>query len=209
MYDENDGWFDHVPPPTAPHGTEGEYLIASPNLPGQLQPDTLGIAGPLGLGVRVPCLVISPFSRGGHIATETFDHTSQLQLISARFGVEIPNVSKWRRKTVGDLPSALFTGKRETSFPRLPRTSVLLPATGTCEAAAQLTQSATLAAGASVPTKQRMPNQAGGTDPAGKYFKTTREERAIDDAHRTEIVPEGPPSVTTKSAYNSLATVSS
>ena len=23
MYDENDGWFDHVPPPTAPAGTAG------------------------------------------------------------------------------------------------------------------------------------------------------------------------------------------
>ena len=71
MYDENDGWFDHVPPPTAPPGTPGEYLTASP--PSTLEPDhsneDLGINGPLGLGVRVPCLVISPFSRGGHVAT--------------------------------------------------------------------------------------------------------------------------------------------
>src|SRR5579863_10590505 len=77
MYDENDGWFDHVPPPTAPAGTPGEYLTASPS--STLEPDAstndLGITGPLGLGVRVPCLVISPFSRGGHIASETFDHT--------------------------------------------------------------------------------------------------------------------------------------
>jgi len=57
MYDENDGWFDQVPPPTAPVGTPGEYLTASPS--STLEPDAatddLGVTGPLGLGVRVPC----------------------------------------------------------------------------------------------------------------------------------------------------------
>ncbi len=99
MYDENDGWFDHVPPPTAPAGTPGEYLTASPPFVGDPEPGTLNIAGPLGLGVRVPMLVISPFSRGGHIASEVSDHTSQLKLVSERFGVEVPNVSAWRRGT--------------------------------------------------------------------------------------------------------------
>jgi phospholipase C len=73
MYDENDGWFDHVPPPTAPPGTAGEYLTATPSSvlePGYSSQD-LGIAGPIGLGVRVPCLFISPFSRGGHIAAKS------------------------------------------------------------------------------------------------------------------------------------------
>jgi hypothetical protein len=73
MYDENDGWFDHVAPPTAPAGTPGEYLTAAPSKVRDPKSDTLGIEGPLGLGVRVPCLAISPFSRGGHIASETFD----------------------------------------------------------------------------------------------------------------------------------------
>ena len=35
-------------------------------------------------------LVISPFSRGGHIVSEVFDHTSQLKLVAERFGVEVP-----------------------------------------------------------------------------------------------------------------------
>jgi phospholipase C len=82
MYDENDGWFDHVPPPTAPKGTPGEWLTAK-----TISSETLGIRGPMGLGVRVPLLVISPFARGGHIAKETFDHTSQLKFIAERFGV--------------------------------------------------------------------------------------------------------------------------
>ncbi len=48
-------------------------------------------------------LVISPFSRGGHIASETFDHTSQLRFVEERFGVKAPNLSAWRRSAVGDL----------------------------------------------------------------------------------------------------------
>ena len=64
MYDENDGWFDHVSPPTAPKGTPGEWLTAK-----TISPETNGIRGPLGLGVRVPMLVVSPFSRGGHVVS--------------------------------------------------------------------------------------------------------------------------------------------
>jgi phospholipase C len=59
-YDENDGRFDHVPPPTAPEGTPGEWATVSPVPSG-----ASGIAGPVGLGFRVPALVISPLSRGG------------------------------------------------------------------------------------------------------------------------------------------------
>jgi phospholipase C len=117
MYDENDGWFDHVPPPTAPAGTPGEYLTASPSStlePGYRSQD-LSIAGPLGLGMRVPALMISPFSRGGNVVSEVFDHTSQLKLVAERFGVEVPNVSAWRKATVGDLTSAVMSGTYNTS----------------------------------------------------------------------------------------------
>src|SRR5437660_2584176 len=72
-YDENGGFFDHVPPPTAPAGTPGEYLTASP-----LPSEASGVAGPIGLGFRVPMLVVSPFSRGGLVCHDTFDHTSML-----------------------------------------------------------------------------------------------------------------------------------
>ncbi len=141
MYDENDGWFDHVAPPTAPKGTPGEYLGTKTFPVGESKPDTLGIAGPLGLGVRVPLLVVSPFSRGGHVATEVFDHTSQLKLISERFGVEVPNVSAWRRKTVGDLTSTLFTSKHDASVPKLPKTSIVFAASGPASFTGQWTES--------------------------------------------------------------------
>jgi phospholipase C len=101
-YDENGGFFDHVAPPVAPPGTPGEYVTVP--LAGVREAD--GIAGPIGLGFRVPCLVISPYTRGGLVASEVFDHTSQLRLIETRFGVEVPNLSGWRRSTVGDMTSA-------------------------------------------------------------------------------------------------------
>ena len=120
-YDENGGFFDHVPPPTAPPGTAGEYLNVSPSA-------AEGIAGPIGLGFRVPMLVISPYTRGGYVCSDTFDHTSILRFIESRFGVEVPNLSAWRRQATGDLTSAFsFGAPPDVSVPRLPRTSVLDP----------------------------------------------------------------------------------
>ncbi|MHB1518000.1 MAG: phospholipase C [Acidimicrobiales bacterium] len=118
MYDENDGFFDHVPPPVAPPGTPGEYVTTTP-----LPSDAQGLAGPLGLGFRVPMIVASPFSRGGFVSSETFDHTSQLRFLEERFGVTAPNISEWRRKTVGDLTSTLRLGSPDPSTPVLPTTS--------------------------------------------------------------------------------------
>ncbi len=202
MYDENDGWFDHVAPPTAPKGTPGEYLTTSKFPTGEPHPETLNINGPLGLGVRVPLLVVSPFSRGGHIATEVFDHTSQLQLIAKRFGVEVPNVSAWRRKSVGDLTSTLFRSKHDASVPKLPKTSIVFASSGPASYAGQFTESGGF--GPSMPTKQRMPNQRGGTDPASKFFKLSKDENAVPDSARTPIDTSGPPNETTKSRGNRL-----
>jgi phospholipase C len=204
MYDENDGWFDHVPPPTAPPGTAGEYLTAAAS--STLEPDhtseDLGISGPLGLGVRVPCLAISPFSRGGHIATQTFDHTSQLQLVAERFGVQVPNVSTWRRQTVGDLTSALFAGTYATSVPALPVPVLAAQQlTGACSVEDQDTE--TGGADPSVPTVQTMPNQEGGTTPASTYLATA--DIKSDPNERTTLGPAHPRPSTTKSSYNRLA----
>ncbi|MFL6061863.1 MAG: phospholipase C [Marmoricola sp.] len=102
-YDENGGFFDHVPPPTAPPGTPGEYVTKAPL---SSVKSSAGIAGPIGLGFRVPGMVISPYSRGGLVAGDTFDHTSQLRLVETRYGVEVPNLSAWRRATVGDMTTA-------------------------------------------------------------------------------------------------------
>ncbi|BEP12147.1 phospholipase C [Acidothermaceae bacterium B102] len=157
MYDENDGWFDHVPPPTAPAGTAGEWLTAP-----TISSETLGFRGPLGLGVRVPAIAMSPFSRGGHVASQVFDHTSQLKLLHERFGVAVPNVSAWRQKTVGDLTSMLFLSAKDMSMPALP--TVPLPPqtlTGACNEITEDTE--TGGSSPTIPTKQRMPTQKGTT----------------------------------------------
>ncbi|NUS44098.1 MAG: phospholipase C [Mycobacteriaceae bacterium] len=115
-YDEHGGFFDHVTPPTAPPGTPGEFLGVDLHR----VPEAKGVRGPIGLGYRVPCLVISPYSRGGLVASQTFDHTSQLRLLETRFGVDVPNLTKWRRGVTGDLTSAFdFAAKPNPARPRV------------------------------------------------------------------------------------------
>jgi phospholipase C len=107
-YDENGGFFDHVTPPTAPPGTPGEFVPES--IVNNVTASG-GISGPIGLGFRVPCLVISPYSRGGRVDSTVYDHTSQLRLIETRFGAEVPNLTAWRRATTGDMTNAFnFNG---------------------------------------------------------------------------------------------------
>jgi phospholipase C len=116
-YDENGGFFDHVTPPTPPPGTPGEY-ISVPDI--NTVAGSGGIRGPIGLGFRVPCFVISPYSRGGLMAHGTFDHTSQLRLIETRFGVPVPNLTPWRRGVTGDMTSAFnFAATPDLSRPNL------------------------------------------------------------------------------------------
>jgi phospholipase C len=117
-YDENGGYFDHVPPPVAPAGTAGEYLTANP-----LPADASGTAGPIGLGFRVPTLVVSPFARGGFVCSDAFDHTSTLRFLETRFGAEVPNLSSWRRSVTGDLTSAFNFAQVNASVPSLPQPS--------------------------------------------------------------------------------------
>ena len=111
----------------APRGTHGEYVTVS-----QLPSAAQGIRGPIGLGFRVPTLVVSPFSRGGFVCSERFDHTSILQFLEARFGVEVPNLTHWRRSVTGDMTSAFNFVKPNRSVPHLPQTS----STASCGGAA-------------------------------------------------------------------------
>jgi phospholipase C len=72
-------------------------------------------------------LIVSPFSRGGFVASDTFDHTSMLKLLATRFrrqGVTVPNLSAWRDAAVGDLTSAFEFARVDPSVPR--RVSSLL-----------------------------------------------------------------------------------
>lgn len=104
-YDENDGLFDHVPPPTPPEGTTDEFVAGLP----------------IGGGIRVPCVIVSPWTQGGMVASEPFDHTSVLRFLEQVTGVREPNITDWRRQTFGDLTSALGR-PGGPPFPPLPPT---------------------------------------------------------------------------------------
>ncbi len=115
-YDENDGLFDHMPP----------YL---PALGPALGASTVSAEGenyrgePVGLGPRVPMLIVSPWSKGGFVNSQVFDHTSVIRFLEQRFGVHEPNISPWRRAVCGDLTSAFDFSAPNAQTARLPDTS--------------------------------------------------------------------------------------
>ncbi|WP_328968021.1 phosphocholine-specific phospholipase C [Streptomyces sp. NBC_00239] len=125
-YDENDGFFDHVVPPFVPSGTaQGLSTVATTldYFPGK----TGYVAGPYGLGQRVPMLVVSPWSKGGYTCSETFDHTSIIRFMEQRFGVQEPHITPWRRAVCGDLTSAFDFSRTDTAPAALPPTAGYYP----------------------------------------------------------------------------------
>lgn len=137
-YDENDGFFDHVPPPVPaaddPAGDAERWK-----------------GRPTGLGVRVPLLVVSPWSVGGFVCSETFDHTSVIRFLEKLTGVREPNITPWRRAVTGDLTSA-FDFKRTRRQPPVEQPGPVPPFTGRWRP--------------QPPAVQSMPVQEPGTRPA-------------------------------------------
>lgn len=125
-FDENDGFFDHVPPPAAParDPADPSRLIGASNIPTEgeyHEPEGPYQHRPYGPGPRVPLYVISPWSRGGYVNSQVFDHTSVLRFLEARFGVKEPNISPWRRAICGDLTSCFdFRTPNDAPVPALP-----------------------------------------------------------------------------------------
>jgi phospholipase C len=108
-YDENDGFFDHVPPLVPP--TAGAPGKSTADLAGETYKDT-----PVGLGPRVPLIVVSPWTKGGFVNSQTFDHTSVLRLLETRFGVAEPHITPWRRAVTGDLTSVFDFAAPDRAF---------------------------------------------------------------------------------------------
>jgi phospholipase C len=125
-YDENDGYFDHIPPFVPPHPTQPNSGLVSKGIDTSVEyvtleqelarkPESEARESPIGLGYRVPMIIASPWSRGGYVCSQVFDHTSPLQflekLLSHKTGREIKetNISQWRRTVCGDLTSAFRT----------------------------------------------------------------------------------------------------
>jgi len=140
-YDENDGYFDHVPPyvPPLPGKPETgkvskgiDTAVEHVKIEQELQrkrkyPERDSRSGPIGLGYRVPLVIASPWSRGGAVNSEIFDHTSSLRFlekfINQKYGKKIAetNISEWRKSICGDLTSVFkpYNGEKiePLSFP--------------------------------------------------------------------------------------------
>ena len=79
-YDENDGYFDHVVPPFPPASADQGLSTVDITLD-YFKGNASYAAGPYGLGQRVPMLVVSPWSTGGYVCSETLDHTSIIRFM--------------------------------------------------------------------------------------------------------------------------------
>ncbi len=130
-YDEEGGFFDHMVPATPPQTAEhGDSTVDTINeiFPGNADHPT----GPYGLGMRVPLIVVSPWTKGGWVNSEVFDHTSIIKFLEARFADEYPdliesNITPWRRAVAGDLTS-IFNFTNPNDKPSyLPSADAFLP----------------------------------------------------------------------------------
>ena len=179
-YDENGGFFDHVPPPVPsasdPAQSAGEFFDQS-RLGATAKSEGAGFLDqPVGLGFRVPALVISPFSRnpnpggGPLVCSDTFDHTSLLRFVEAVFKVKVPRrdaasqtpgLSPWRESITGDMTSAFnFAAAPNTSAPSLPTTNRADPRVlAECPAPTGTLISASFSSGYPVPATASMPSQ--------------------------------------------------
>jgi phospholipase C len=129
-WDENDGGFDHIVPPTPPQ-TRANGL-STINITNEIHAgDSSNVTGPYGFGTRVPLLAISPWSKGGWVNSQVFDHTSLIRFIEQRFGpahhlIE-PNITDWRRAVSGDLTSIFDFENPNDDKASLPSTAGYVP----------------------------------------------------------------------------------
>ncbi|MFD7425921.1 phosphocholine-specific phospholipase C [Streptomyces sp. NPDC059818] len=160
-YDENDGFFDHVPPPVAsPEVTEEQWE-------GQ----------PTGLGMRVPMLVVSPWTIGGYVCSEVFDHTSVIRFLERWTGVKEPNIGDWRRTVTGDLTSA-FDFSRARRRPEAQQPAAIPPFSGRWSPRP--------------PLVQHMPVQEPGARPARALpYQPDAQAKVVDGAVRVSLSNKG------------------
>ena len=177
-YDENDGFFDHQVPPYPNVGDlngDSTVSLAHEHYTGNVAPK-----GPYGLGFRVPMTVISPWSTGGWVCSETFDHTSVIRFMENLFGVPEPHITPWRRTVCGDLTSAFDFSKSPSPPPSgLPATTPYLPP----DAARHPD-----ATGVRPPARQRVPKQEPGTRPARPLGYGLRVDLKVTE-HGLEVHP--------------------
>ena len=156
-FDENDGYFDHVPPPRPPASATSEWVAGQP----------------LGLGPRVPMTIISPWTVGGFVCSQVFDHTAVTQFLERRFGISQPEIDPWRRTVSGDLTAAFdFANPRSRPTVTRPQPTPPLEPRWT----------------PTPPTEQRMPLQEKGSRPARALPYQPDAHASLDPAGRVLTV---------------------
>ncbi|MFI3198242.1 MAG: phospholipase C, phosphocholine-specific [Methylococcaceae bacterium] len=131
-YDENDGGFDHIVPPTPPMGSNGGKSTVDTINEIYVDNGSGSVSGPIGFSARVPLLAISPWSKGGYVNSQVFDHTSMIRFIEQRFGPDYPgliepNITPWRRAVAGDLTSIFNFASPNDNKVKLPNTAGYKP----------------------------------------------------------------------------------
>jgi len=135
-YDENDGYFDHAPPFVAPNprdettgktsaeiDTSVDYVTMEQERKKKIDEKYMRQSS-IGLGYRVPLVAASPWSRGGFVCSQVFDHTSSLQFLESFLSekkkkkIEESNISSWRRAICGDL-TAVFRSYNGEKIPTI------------------------------------------------------------------------------------------
>jgi phospholipase C len=140
-YDEHDGYFDHALPPSPETTVAGEFISSLP----------------IGLGPRVPMIICSPWTRGGYIDSNTYDHTSMLRFLETWTGVRAANITAWRRSVTGDLTAAFDFANPDLTIPALPDTVPLIAQSDAAKSLPPVTTPA--------PGTQAAPAQEAGTRP--------------------------------------------
>ena len=157
-YDEHDGYFDHALPPAPESGTAGEFISSLP----------------IGFGPRVPMIVCSPWTRGGYVDSNVYDHTSMLRFLETWTGVRAANISAWRRSVAGDLTTAFDFTNPDFSIPGLPDTVPLITQSDA--------EKSFLAVKPPASGQQQMPVQESGTRPHRPSSHNPHADVAVDRA---------------------------
>ncbi|RCG20167.1 phospholipase C, phosphocholine-specific [Sphaerisporangium album] len=164
-FDENDGFYDHVPPPLPPADRVEDFYDGHP----------------IGLGMRVPMTIVSPWTVGGYVCSQTFDHSSTVRFLETWLGVRFPDITPWRRTVAGDLTSAFDFGAGGHR-PDLTAPGPVPPFTGRWRPAP--------------PAGQKMPVQEAGTRPARSLpYQPDAWGRVVDGKVRLRLANSGERSV--------------
>ncbi|CAM5650587.1 phospholipase C, phosphocholine-specific [Streptomyces badius] len=125
----------------------------------------------------MPLLVVSPWTVGGYVCSEVFDHTSVIRFLERWTGVEEPNIGDWRRRVTGDLTSA-FDFTRARRQPAVQSPGAIPPFEGRWQP--------------KPPAVQHLPEQEPGVRPARPLpYRPDAQARRVEGGLRVELENSG------------------